>query len=99
MDLKKSPIYYLFSELPNEEQLKEFKEILKDSRNLPKNFARDVIMKAPSKDIMNSLTKSILTLASYDEKVSDLSLDNVLRQCLTAYQYFSNAIGLRLSCL
>jgi citrate synthase len=73
----------LFGSLPNEEQLKEFERILAGSRNLPKNFVKDVIMKAPSKDIMNSLTKSVLTLASYDDNVSDLSLDNVLRQCLT----------------
>ena len=78
----------LFSELPNKEQLAEFKEILKDSRNLPRNFVRDVIMKAPSKDIMNSLTKSVLTLASYDDRVSDLSLDNVLRECLSLISVF-----------
>jgi citrate synthase len=78
----------LFSSLPNEEQLSEFKGILNDCRNLPKNFTRDVIMKAPSKDLMNSLTKSILTLASYDENITDLSLDNVLRQCLTLISVF-----------
>ena len=49
---------------------------------LPTNFVRDVIMKAPSHDIMNSLTKSVLTLASYDDSVTDMSLDNVLRQSL-----------------
>lgn len=78
----------LFSSLPNEEQLAEFKEILASLRKLPKNFVRDVIMKAPNKDIMNSLTKSVLTLASYDEKVSDLSLANVLRQCLMLISTF-----------
>jgi len=78
----------LFSSLPNEEQLKEFKEVLRDSRNLPKNFTRDVIMKAPSKDIMNSLTKSVLTLASYDERINDMSLENVLRQCLMLISVF-----------
>ena len=52
------------------------------SMTLPKNFTRDVILKAPSKDIMNTLTKSILTLASYDDKASDISMENVLRQCL-----------------
>ena len=72
----------LFGSLPDEEQLEEFKEILASCRNLPKNFVKDVVMKAPTKDIMNSLTRSVLTLASYDERVSDLSLDNVLRQCL-----------------
>ena len=55
---------------------------------LPKNFMRDVILKAPSKDIMNSMTKSILTLASYDDKVSDLSMENVLRQCLMLVSVF-----------
>lgn len=73
----------LFSELPNEEQLKEFYEILASSRKLPTNFVRDVVMKAPSKDMMNSLSKCILTLASYDDKASDISVENVLRQCLS----------------
>ena len=72
----------LFGKLPDETQLKEFKEILSQSMTLPKNFTRDVILKAPSKDIMNTLTKSILTLASYDENASDISMENVLRQCL-----------------
>lgn len=72
----------LFGKLPNKEQLKEFISILAALRSLPTNFTRDVIMKASSKDIMNSLTKSVLTLAAYDDKASDISLDNVLRQCL-----------------
>lgn len=78
----------LFGKLPNREQLAEFLDILAACRFLPKNFVRDVIMKAPSKDIMNSLTKSILTLTSYDERVFDLSLNNVLRQCLTLISIF-----------
>lgn len=78
----------LFSTLPTNEELTEFQAVLSGCRNLPRNFARDVIMKAPSKDIMNSLTKSILTLVSYDDRVSDLSLDNVLRQCLTLISIF-----------
>ncbi len=78
----------LFGSLPDEEQLEEFKEILASCRNLPKNFVKDVVMKAPTKDIMNSLTRSVLTLASYDERVSDLSLDNVLRQCLMLISTF-----------
>lgn len=72
----------LFGELPTKEQLAEFKTMLAEMRSLPTNFVRDVIMKAPSKDMMNSLSKSILTLASYDDQVSDLSIQNVLRQCL-----------------
>lgn len=72
----------LFGLLPNKKELKEFKEILSLSNELPTNFTRDVIMKAPSQDIMNSMTKSVLTLAAYDEYVSDQSLSNVLRQCI-----------------
>lgn len=72
----------LFSELPNKDELKHFNEVLGYLRKLPTNFVRDVIMKAPSSDIMNSLTRSILTLASYDPKATDTSMDNVLLQCL-----------------
>lgn len=78
----------LFGELPTKEQLDEFKELLSGMRQLPTNFVRDVIMKAPSKDMMNSLSKSVLTLASYDEKVDDLSIPNVLRQCLMLISEF-----------
>lgn len=78
----------LFGSLPNEEQLHEFRTILNAGRILPTNFTRDVIMKASSKDIMNSLTKSVLTLASYDDQASDLSLDNVLRQCIRLISLF-----------
>ncbi len=78
----------LFGELPTNSQLSEFKNVLNAERQLPTNFTRDVIMKAPSGDIMNSLTKSVLTLASYDNNVSDLSLSNVLRQCLMLISVF-----------
>jgi citrate synthase len=78
----------LFSILPDEKQLAEFQDILAGCRKLPRNFVRDVIMKAPSIDIMNSLTKSILTLASYDDRVSDMSLENILRQCLILISVF-----------
>ncbi len=78
----------LFGELPSKGELIEFRKVLNDSRQLPTNFTRDVIMKAPSGDIMNSLTKSVLTLASYDNNVSDLSIDNVLRQCLMLISVF-----------
>ena len=57
-------------------------------RSLPTNFTRDVIMKAPSKDIMNSLAKSVLTLASYDKYADDTSLENVLRQCVNLIATF-----------
>ncbi len=72
----------LFGRLPSLRELDEFKGVLNASRTLPTNFTRDVIMKAPSKDIMNSMTKSVLTLASYDENMGDQSISNVLRQCL-----------------
>lgn len=78
----------LFGELPNEKQLKEFREILAANRTLPTNFTRDVIMKAPSNDIMNSLTRSVLTLASYDRHVSDTSIENVLRQSMSLIGVF-----------
>lgn len=78
----------LFGCLPNREELDDFIEILAHMRQLPTNFVRDVIMKAPSKDMMNSLAKSVLTLASYDDHVSDLSISNVLRQCLMMISEF-----------
>lgn len=78
----------LFGNLPNEEQLREFEDILAAHRTLPTNFTRDVIMKAPSADIMNSLTRSVLTLASYDKECSDTSLENVLRQCIGLISVF-----------
>uniref|UniRef100_UPI00405629A0 citrate/2-methylcitrate synthase n=1 Tax=Agathobacter sp. TaxID=2021311 RepID=UPI00405629A0 len=79
---EKTAYLLLFGELPTEEELKEFSEILGSSRTLPTNFTRDVIMKAPSKDIMNSMTRSILTLASYDDRTSIGTVENSVRQCI-----------------
>ncbi len=78
----------VFGELPSQENLSEFQEMLATGRRLPTNFVRDVIMKAPSSDIMNSLTKSVLTLASYDKNVSDTSIENVIRQCIQLIALF-----------
>ncbi|MDO5776518.1 MAG: citrate/2-methylcitrate synthase [Eubacteriales bacterium] len=78
----------LFGRLPDDNEFEEFKEILALNRSLPTNFTRDVIMKAPSHDIMNSMTRSILTLASYDDDVADLSLNNVLKQCIRLIAVF-----------
>ena len=78
----------LFGDLPNERQLMDFRDILTANRTLPTNFTRDVIMKAPSSDIMNSLTRSVLTLASYDKACNDTSIENVLRQCLGLISLF-----------
>lgn len=78
----------LFGELPNTEELHEFQRIIADSMEMPTNFTRDVIMKAPSFDIMNSMTRSVLTLASYDDKTTNLDIDNVLRQSIQLISIF-----------
>lgn len=72
----------MFNKLPNRQELLEFNKLLSAYRKLPKNFVRDVIMKAPNKDIMNSIARCILNLYSYDHQALDNSLDNVLRQSL-----------------
>ena len=78
----------LFGELPDEEQKKEFIRVLSVARNLPTNFVRDVIMKAPTRDIMNSMTRSILTLASYDKYAQQTDLANVIRQSINLIATF-----------
>lgn len=78
----------LFGELPDKEQFEEFKGVIAGCMDLPTNFTRDVIMKAPSADIMNNMTRSILTLASYDDKKDNLDIDNVLRQCIQLISTF-----------
>ena len=78
----------LFGELPTTESQSEFNEMLVAARSLPTNFTRDVIMKAPTRDLMNSMTRSVLTLASYDDLASSLSLDNVIRQCMALISEF-----------
>ncbi|MCR4923941.1 MAG: citrate/2-methylcitrate synthase [Lachnospiraceae bacterium] len=72
----------LFGRLPDEGELRSFQELLSNYRKLPTDFVRDIIMKAPSRDMMNTLSRSILTLYSYDDKADDTSIPNVLRQCL-----------------
>ncbi|MBP6359633.1 MAG: citrate/2-methylcitrate synthase [Enterococcus sp.] len=78
----------LFGELPNQEELAEFQALIASNRTLPTNFVRDVIMKAPSADVMNSLSRSVLTLASYDEASDDISLENVLSQSIMLISVF-----------
>ncbi|MDE7252877.1 MAG: citrate/2-methylcitrate synthase [Acetatifactor sp.] len=78
----------LFGELPTAEELKNFQHVLASERTLPTNFTRDVIMKAPTSDIMNSMTRSVLTLASYDKRCTDTSIENVLRQCIGLISLF-----------
>ncbi len=78
----------LFGELPSPKRLKLFNEILSAFRTLPVSFVRDIIMKAPSVDMMNGLARSVLTLYSYDDKPDDISISNVLRQCLQLISQF-----------
>ena len=78
----------LFGNLPNETELAEFSDILAGYRSLPNSFVRDIIMKAPSGDMMNSLARSVLTLYSYDNNPDDTSIPNVLRQCLQLIALF-----------
>lgn len=78
----------LFGELPNKKQLTEFKNLLAEYRQLPTSFVRDIIMKAPSRDMMNALARSVLTLYSYDQNADDVSLPNVLRQSLQLISLF-----------
>ncbi len=78
----------LFDKLPNNQELKDFSALLSYYRSLPTSFVRDIIMKAPSKDMMNTLARSVLTLYSYDDFADDTSLPNVLRQCLQLISLF-----------
>ncbi|MBQ2944403.1 MAG: citrate/2-methylcitrate synthase [Ruminococcus sp.] len=78
----------LFGDLPNTQELEDFKELLASYRTLPKNFVRDVVMKAPSDDMMNTLARSIMTLFCYDTNANDITLTNVLRQCLQLISVF-----------
>ena len=78
----------LFNKLPNQKELADFRTLLSNYRTLPTSFVRDIIMKAPSKDMMNTLARSVLTLYSYDDRADDTSIPNVLRQCLQLISLF-----------
>lgn len=78
----------LFDKLPNKEELASFSRLLGEYRTLPTSFVRDIIMKAPSKDMMNTLARSVLTLYSYDDRADDTSIPNVLRQYLQLISLF-----------
>lgn len=78
----------LFGTLPTVQQLRDFKELLAGYRTLPTNFVRDIIMKAPSADMMNTLARSVLTLYGYDTNANDNSIENVLRQSLQLIALF-----------
>lgn len=72
----------LFGTLPTKQELKEFEELLAEYRNLPDDFVRDMILKMPSRDIMNSIARSVLTFYSLDDSADDTTIENVLKQCL-----------------
>ncbi len=78
----------MFGEQPTEEQLSDFRKLLAEYRMLPTSFVRDIIMKAPSKDMMNTLARSVLTMYSYDDLADDTSVSNVLRQSLQLIAVF-----------
>ena len=78
----------LLGKLPTKEELDGFTKQLSYYRSLPNNFVRDIILKAPSHDIMNSLARSVLNLASYDDRADDISLPNVMRQCVQLISLF-----------
>ncbi|GHU83547.1 citrate synthase [Clostridia bacterium] len=78
----------LFGKLPDEKELEDFTGLLNYYRILPTSFVRDIIMKAPSRDMMNAMARSVLTLYSYDDNAEDISIPNVLRQCLQLIALF-----------
>ncbi|MGI6747289.1 MAG: citrate/2-methylcitrate synthase [Anaerovoracaceae bacterium] len=78
----------IFGKLPTKEQLEDFSSLLARYRTLSASFARDIIMKAPTSDMMNTLARSVLTLHAYDTKGNDISIPNVLRQLLFLISVF-----------
>lgn len=78
----------LFDKLPDKKELEDFQKLLSHYRTLPTSFVRDIIMKAPSRDMMNTLARSVLTLYAYDDRADDTSIPNVLRQCLQLISLF-----------
>ena len=78
----------LFGELPAKEELANFRQMLGDFRSLPTHFVRDIIMKAPSKDMMNALARSVLTMYAYDDRADDTSIENVVRQSVQLISLF-----------
>ena len=88
MGYEKIAYLLLVGELPDDEQYDDFRTALGRLMPLPTNFTRDVIMKAPTDDIMNTMTRSILTLASYDKELKNTSLENNIRQCIQLISQF-----------
>jgi citrate synthase len=78
----------LFGHLPQKSEIEAFSALLEDNTDLPENFVRDTIMNAPSKDMMNSLSKGVLTLYAYDDNPDDISVENVLKQSIRLIAQF-----------
>ncbi len=85
---EESTYLLLFGELPNKAELEQFCDLLARYRTLPTSFVRDIILKAPSADMMNTLARSVLTLYAYDDRADDITVSNVLRQCLQLIALF-----------
>lgn len=83
----------MFGQLPTKKQLQDFNNMLGERRSLPKGFARDMILTAPSKSIMNKLARSVLALYCYDDNPDDTSIDNVIRQSISLIGYFPALIA------
>ena len=79
----------LMGELPTKEELQNFRDFLGNVRSLPPNFTEDMIMKAPSQDIMNKLARGVLASYSYDDNPEDRSVPNIMRQCIELISRFS----------
>ena len=79
----------LMGELPTKDELQRFRDFLGSVRSLPPNFTEDMIMKAPSQDIMNKLARGVLASYSYDENPEDRSVPNIMRQCIELISRFS----------
>ncbi len=83
----------LFGNLPDKKELDDFKHLLCIYQKLPENFARDIILNAPSKDIMNGLARSVLALYSFDDNPDDISVKNVLKQCIKLIASFPSLVA------
>ena len=83
----------LFGELPNESELSDFRQVLGENRELPNGFTEDMILRAPSSDIMNKLARSVLAAYSYDDNAEDLSMRNVLRQSVELVARFPTMVA------
>ncbi|MBO7429968.1 MAG: citrate/2-methylcitrate synthase [Spirochaetia bacterium] len=90
---EETAFFLLFGKLPTKEELEEFNNVLDECRQLPAGFAEDMILKAPSRDVMNKLARSVLVCYSYDSDADNVSIDNVLRQCIELIARFPTMIA------